>query len=136
MTLNDHVRAYRTVIETSFANGVKTVESAHGTFIDMSLAVLRELGLPEGLEAGFRTRHDRAMHAVYDGVVTVNHEIGELVVAQFDLLTDFARRINAEALGDEPVAPGPPARGSTRPTARGTQRRVRALHDDSPTASG
>jgi hypothetical protein len=128
MTLNEHVRAYRDVIETSFANGVRVVESAHGTFLDMSLAVLRECGLPSAVETGFRSRHDRAMGALYDGVVAVNHELGELVVTQFDLLTDFARRINAEALGDPAAADHPAGRKG---------RQVRAVRDDStPTAQG
>jgi hypothetical protein len=127
MTLNEHVRAYRDVIETSFTNGVRVVESAHGTFVDMSLAVLRECGLPSALETGFRDRHDRAMSALYDGVVSVNHEIGDLVVAQFDLLTDFARRINAEALGE--------ARTTDHP-AGAAERRVRALRDVEPHDQG
>jgi hypothetical protein len=100
MTLADHVRAYDALIESSFDNAVGAVQSVHFTFVDMSVGLLREVGLPASLADGFTERHRRAMNGIYDGVRATNHQLGGLVVAQVELISDFARSLNAEVLGD------------------------------------
>jgi hypothetical protein len=93
MTLARDVRSFNELVTTSFDNAMGTVETVHQTVAELYLGLLTEVGLPQQQADDLATRHRGLLRRVYGAICSANHELGDLVVEQFEGISRFAESI-------------------------------------------
>jgi hypothetical protein len=103
MSIPEDVRSFNELVVTSFDNAMDTVESVHHNAIALYLGLLTEVGLPRERADALTDRHRALLRRVYGAVCTVNHDLGDMVVAQVENVSRFAESIGVP-LPDSPAA--------------------------------
>ena len=88
------------LIVASFENAMGTMERVHQASMEMSVDLMKELGVPIGPADAYKAKHGRMLHTVYSSICSVNAEFGEMVVVQVHNVSRFTRGITDALLGD------------------------------------
>ncbi|NIQ97631.1 MAG: hypothetical protein GWN87_28250, partial [Desulfuromonadales bacterium] len=110
---NDTVSRFNEYVQSSFRNGIATVEKLHQSAVEIPINMATQVGLPRDKANLIKDTHRRILKDVYGTVCGANEEIGALVVQQVGELRKLAADLGASRAG----AVSKTGRGKNRPPA-------------------
>lgn len=129
MTILDTVSRFNEFVQSSFRNGMATVEKLHQSGVEIPVDMATQLGFPRDKAELIKDTHRRILNGVYGTVCRANEDIGALVVKQVGELRTLANDLGATSAGAasktgrgksrQPASKDPASRKTGAPPAQG-----------------